>query len=620
MDRKTVTGYVLILAIVMGYVFLTKKNVDEAQVQDQQKDSTELVTQPADTAQRATTIQPGTATPDDSNRLESVSPAQKDSVEAGLQKTDRNPEVFGQMENEVLQLRISSHGGRITGANLKEYERYDSTELSLIGSNHNSFNYILPVGQRVVNTQDIDFEKVSSSDTQQVWEHNFPEGGKIRYTYTLTKGYRVHFNMQLVGMEDIIPKRFTGFDLNWNLGLHRQESDAESERDATSVYYKYFSEKGISSLSDAGNDEEKLQSNVHWISFRQKFFNSTLIFPQGLKEGDSKIEIREPEEGDTMLEYASAALYVPYDFNTGEGQKMDFFFGPNHFQTLKKEKIKLEKIIPMGSNIIGLVNKWIIVPIFNWLNNYFTSYGIIILLLTIIIKLMLIFPMYKIYVSSAKMKLLKPELDEIKAKVGNDMQKMQQEQMKLYKKAGVSPFGGCLPQLIQFPILLAMFRFFPASIELRRQPFLWATDLSTYDVIYQWDAYIPILSNWYGNHISLFTLLMAASTLLYTMMNSSQMGAGGKQMKYIMYLMPLLLLFWFNSYSSGLSYYYFLANMISFGQNWIFRNFIVDDAKLHRQIEANKKKKVSVKKSNWQKRLEKMAQQRGIDPKTGRKK
>lgn len=621
MNRKTLIGYILIGIILFGYVLLTKQNVDQAEIQDQQKDSTEVSVNQRDTVER--TVVTSAVDSDDSNRIDPVKVAPADSLSGELQSTERKPESISSLENGLLKLDISSHGGRIVGAQLKKYKRYDSTALNLVSKQHNDFNYVLPLNSRVVNTQDLDFEVVSSSDTQQVLEHKLPEGGAIRYTYTLGKGYRVYYNMMLVGMDDIVPKRFTGFDLTWNLGMHQQELDIERERDATSIYYKYLSEKGISSLSDASDDDEKLQTNLHWISYKQKFFNSTLIFPQGLKEGDTKVEIRLPQEGDTILEYASSELYIPYDFSTGEGQNLDFYFGPNHFQTLKKEKIKLEKIIPMGSSIIGLVNKWVIVPIFNFLDDYFASYGIIILLLTIIIKLFLIFPMYKIYVSSAKMKLLKPELDELKAKVGNDMQKMQKEQMKLYKQAGVSPFGGCLPQLIQFPILLAMFRFFPASIELRQQPFLWATDLSTYDVIYQWDTYIPILSSWYGNHISLFTLLMGASTLLYTMMNSNQMGGGGpgaNQMKYIMYLMPVALLFWFNSYSSGLSYYYFLANMISFGQNWIFKNFIVDDEKLHRQIQENKKKKVSVKKSNWQKRLEKMAQQRGIDPKTGKRK
>jgi YidC/Oxa1 family membrane protein insertase len=219
--------------------------------------------------------------------------------------------------------------------------------------------------------------------------------------------------------------------------------------------------------------------------------------------------------------------------------------------------------------------------------------------------------MYKIYVSSAKMRLLKPEMDALKEKTGGDMQKFQKEQMKMYKKAGVSPFGGCLPQLIQFPILIAMFRFFPASIELRQKAFLWAEDLSTYDSILELGFNIPF----YGSHVSLFTLLMAASTLLYTMFNAQSSAITG-QMKYIMYFMPFMLLIWFNSYSSGLSYYYFLANMISFGQNWVFKTFIVDEDKLHKQIEQNKKKTVNVKPSRFQKKLEEMAKKRGIDPKT----
>ena len=338
---------------------------------------------------------------------------------------------------------------------------------------------------------------------------------------------------------------------------------------------------------------------------------STLIFPEGLKESGTTVATAEVNSDNYVEDYRST-YSIPYDFNSNFNQHMQFYFGPNHYQTLKKLDVNLERTVSLGWGIIGWVNKYLIIPVFNWLSNFSNNYGLIILLLTLIIKGLLILPMYKIYVSSAKMKLLKPELEEIKAKTGGDMQKMQQEQMKLYKKAGVSPFGGCLPQLIQFPILIAMFRFFPSSIELRHKAFLWADDLSTYDSVFTFPNGFEI--PWYGDHISLFTLLMAGSSILYTLYNTQSTGMTG-QMKWIMYLMPVMLLVWFNSYSAGLSYYYFLANMITFGQNFFFKTFIVDDAKLHKQIEANKKKKVTVKKSRFQKRLEDMAKKRGIDPK-----
>lgn len=621
MDRNTIIGYILIVAIFVGYLFLTQRNVEDASVQEQYRDSVaaamhlEDSLRVVDSMESAQAQAAAIAVSDSTGTLDST-----DSTAQAEQVAEVTPEVLYVLENDVLKVSVTNHGGGIARVELKDYKKFDSTDLVLLEPSTTEFSYLIPLNDRVINTGDEIFDRVSSDDSTLVVENTVAGGGRIRYTYKITDTYKVDYAFQLIGMANEIPGRHNGFDLEWFVGLHQQEKDLKRERDATSVYYKYKAESGIHSLSDASDEEEELHTNLQWVSYKQKFFNSTLIFPEGLSEGGTKVEIKKPDT-DTVLEYASSSYWVPYNARTEETVNLEFYFGPNHYQTLKKEGIGLEKIIPMGKWIIGWVNKWLIVPIFNFLNRFISNYGLIILLLTIIIKGMLLFPMYKIYVSSAKMKLLKPELDELKAKYGGDMQRMQQEQMKLYKQAGVSPFGGCLPQLIQFPILLAMFRFFPSSIELRQQGFLWATDLSSYDVIYSWTTHIPFISNYYGNHISLFTLLMAGSTLLYTAMNTSQMsaGAGGNQMKYIMYLMPVFLLFWFNNYSSGLSYYYFLANMITFGQNWVFRNFIVDDAKLHRQIQENKKRKGTVKKSNWQKRLEKMAKQRGIDPKTGQR-
>jgi YidC/Oxa1 family membrane protein insertase len=283
---------------------------------------------------------------------------------------------------------------------------------------------------------------------------------------------------------------------------------------------------------------------------------------------------------------------------------MHFYFGPNHYQILKSQGHNLEKQIPLGWGIFGWVNRFIVIPIFNFLNGFNWSYGIIILILTIAIKLLLLPLTFKAYLSQAKMKVLKPEVDEIQGKFKEEPMKLQQEMMALYRKAGVSPLGGCLPMLLQMPILIAMFRFFPQSIELRQQSFLWATDLSTYDSILDLSFTIPF----YGDHVSLFTLLMTVSTLLITKVNSSSQMTN-PQMKWMMYLMPIVFLGVFNSYSAGLSYYYFLANMISIGQQYLFRSFVNED-EIHRKIQENKKK--PTKKSKFQQRLEKMAKDRGM--------
>ena len=286
---------------------------------------------------------------------------------------------------------------------------------------------------------------------------------------------------------------------------------------------------------------------------------------------------------------------------------MSMYFGPNHYKTLKQYDLALEKQIPLGWGIFGWVNRFCVIPVFNFLSGFNLNYGIIILILTVLIKIVLLPLTYKAYLSTAKMKVLKPEVDEINLKFGtDDPMKKQQTVMALYRKAGVNPLGGCLPMLLQMPILIAMFRFFPSSIELRQQPFLWATDLSTYDSIYNFGFEIPF----YGDHVSLFTLLMTVSTIIYTRMNNQLTGDNPQmaQMKWIMYLMPIVFLGVFNNYAAGLSYYYFLANMLTFGQQWLIKRFVDEDA-IHRKIQENKKKPESAKKSSFQQKLETMAKQ-----------
>ena len=300
-----------------------------------------------------------------------------------------------------------------------------------------------------------------------------------------------------------------------------------------------------------------------------------------------------------MAEYATD-LVLPIKHTASETYGMDFYFGPNHFQTLKTFDLGLEKQVPLGWGIFGWVNRFIVIKTFNWLDSFNLNYGLIIFILTLIFKVIL-FPLtYKSYLSAAKMKVLKPEIDELKAKYEKEPQKIQAEQMKLFQKAGVNPLGGCFPLLLQFPILIALFNFFPSSIELRQQPFLWADDLSSYDSILD----LPFTIPFYGAHVSLFTLLMTVSTIIYTRMNNQITGATG-QMKYIGYIMPLVFLPVLNSYSSALSYYYFLANMITFAQQWAVRRFVIDEEAIHRKMQENKKK--PVKRSKFQERLESMS-------------
>jgi len=355
-------------------------------------------------------------------------------------------------------------------------------------------------------------------------------------------------------------------------------------------------------LAETKDLKEDLKTPVQWVAFKQQYFNTSLISDQVFDNG---VVESKSDETKKFVKILTANMGLAYNHGEKESYGMKFYFGPNHYKTLAALDIQLEKVVPMGWGIFGWVNKYLTVNVFYFLGQYISSFGLIILLLTVIVKTILFPLVYKSYLSSAKMRVLKPEIDEVKAKYGNDMTKVQQENMKLYRKAGVNPMGGCLPVLLQMPILIAMFQFFPSAFELRQKAFLWSHDLSSFDSIYNLPFSIPF----YGDHVSLFTLLMTVSTLVYTMYNNQMTGVTG-QMKYISYFMPVAFLGFFNNYASGLTYYYFLSNLFTIGQQLLIRGF-VDDKALHKQIQENKKKPVT--KSRFQQKLEDMAKKRGID-------
>ena len=364
------------------------------------------------------------------------------------------------------------------------------------------------------------------------------------------------------------------------------------------------------SKTEVAEAEEELQSGLKWISFKQKFFSYALISKDSFDGAFVEMHTKSRPSNSRYQKSMSANIEIPYDgLNEDNTIAMSYYFGPNDFKELKQYDINLEKQIPLGGKLVAWINRLIVIPVFDWLGQYGWNYGIVILILTLIIKICLMPIAFKSYMSSAKMRVLKPEIDEINERYPkpDDAMKKQQAIMDLYKKAGASPMSGCLPMLLQFPVLVAIFRFFPSSIELRQQSFLWADDLSTYDSILDLPFNIPF----YGDHVSLFTLLMTAATLLYTYINNKQMQqAQGSQampgMKLMMYLMPIMFLGIFNSYSAGLSYYYLLVNLFTFLQMYLFKIFINED-RLRRKIEQAKKK--PVKKSNFQKRLEEMQKQ-----------
>ncbi len=587
MDKKSIIGYVLIFIILLVTFYFNQQNAAEIEAQAQTEDSLKSVNHLKDSlsAPKSATL---------SSITDTASTAIIPVIDTFIAKTYS-------IENSKLKIAISNKGGRMMGVLLKGLKKYDSTDLYLLNNPNDTFNYKINLKDGVViNTSDLNFVPSASSKSAIVMDAKV-NGGTVRMTYKLkTQSYCLTYNLELINFHDIIPQSGNYIEFDWVSNIGLAERTISDERSTSTVFYKYKTDESVESLSTTENEEKKLQKGVEWFSFKQKFFNTTLISKTGIME-DVTVNVEIPvDENPTCIKKMTASAVLPYEFNPNQKYEFEFYIGTNHYPTLTAQKIGLQQVISLG--FFGWVSKYMIIPIFNWLATFIQNFGLVILMLTLIIKLLLFPLVYKSYVSSAKMRILKPEIDEIKEKHGSDMTKVQQENMKLYKRAGVSPMGGCLPMLLQLPILLAMFNFFPASYELRQKAFLWANDLSTFDSVFELGFNIPF----YGTHISLFTLLMTVSTLLYTRMNNQLTGVSG-QMKWISYLMPILFLGFFNNYASGLTYYYFLGNMITFGQNVLIRKFFVDEVKLHKQIEENKKKPVVIKKSGFQKRLEDMA-------------
>ena len=504
---------------------------------------------------------------------------------------------FQVIENDKLKIKVANKGGRIISVILKEYQTFDSLTLDLFDSDSSRFNLQFTTGQNI-NTSDLYFVAEQSSNTLSM-KLMADESHYVEYLYTLTDDYLIDFDIRFIGMESIIPSGINYMNLEWQMKTPQTEKSKTNQDMYTGIQYQYSADNEGDYLSFTSTDEDKINARLNWVAFKQQFFSAIFIANDGFEKPTHLTSTK--NEGSKFIKDLDAKFELPYQHKVDEQLSFQFYFGPNHYKTLKAYNKGFEELVPLGWGIFGWVNQYIIIEIFDFLSKYFTSYGIIILLLTLIIKIVLAPFTYKAFLSQAKMKVLKPEIDKINDKLkGKDPMKAQQETMGLYRKAGVNPMGGCLPMLFQFPILIAMFRFFPASIELRQESFLWADDLSSYDSIYNLGFNIPF----YGDHISLFTLLMTVSTLLYTRMNSSMATGQMAQMKWMMYLMPIMFLGFFNNYAAGLSYYYFLANMFTFTQQY-FMKIMINEDEILAQLEANKKKPAKPK-SKFQKKLEEM--------------
>ncbi|PUZ24558.1 YidC/Oxa1 family membrane protein insertase [Chitinophaga costaii] len=608
MDRNSVIGFVLLGALLVAYLTISNRQESAAKLEKIRKDSIAQAnlpkTAPVDTVAQAA----GVAV--DSARL-----AGEYGTFAAAAGGNEQTTI---LENNVVKIIFTNKGGDAQSVQLKNFKTFDGGPLMLQEGSLNRLALQLPAAGHTLNTADLYFTPAYTEvNGAKTLTYHLPTSNPeqyLEYIYTLQpNSYLVDFTVRAVGLENVLVPGTNALTMQWNAQAGKQEQDMQNERTNNQVHYQTEAGKhDFFTLSRTSH--EQLSNPLQWVSFKQQFFNVALIAKDKHNFNSADFNTQVPESGN-IVGISYATLQLPYDRSHDFRFPMEIYYGPNHYKTLKSYNIGLENIIPLGSGIffwVKYVNKWVIIPVFNFLSGFIHNYGVIIILLTIFIRLLISPFTYQSYVSQAKMKVLKPELDELRAKYADDQQAFGVEQMKLFKSAGVSPLGGCLPALLQLPILVAMYNFFPSSIELRQQSFLWAKDLSTYDSILNFSFNIPF----YGNHVSLFTLLMTATSLILAFYNRGMADQSNPVMKYMPFVFPIMLLGIFNKLAAALTFYYFLSNTISIILQWVLQNLVIDHAKIHAQIQENKKKPTT--KSKWAERLEEM-QKRQQEAQRGKK-
>ena len=525
------------------------------------------------------------------------------------------------LENDVLKVDFSSEGGKIAKVTLKKYDTYvtgDTTNVVPYNGATDYYSFTLPAGAGYIETRDLSFKAVAQNDSTVLMKLDLDGGAMWGIRYTLGKGESYVVKMDIVqeNIENVFASNMSDITMSWHQKMARNEKGKTFEERNSTIYYKYLNDSP-DYLTENGDQSEELEQEVKWISFKNQFFSSVMVPKTSIKRALVTTQDIKDQPGYLKVLDVKDAI-ISYSTKSENPASFDMLFTPNLYPLLSsydeqlnaEDDLELTRLIPLGWGIFRWVNTYLVIPIFTFLGGFISNYGIIILLLTIIVKIILFPFTYKSYMSQAKMRVLAPEIQAINEKYPKpeDAMTKQQKTMELYSKAGASPFSGCLPMLLQMPILIALFAFFPSCIELRGQSFLWATDLSAPDAIFSWTTHIPLISTYFGNHVSLFCLLMTATNIIYTHINMQNQpgGAAMPGMKWMMYLMPVMFLFFFNDYASGLSYYYFLSLLITIVQTYSFR-FIVDEEKVRAQMLANAKK--PRKKSGFMARLEEAQRQ-----------
>lgn len=607
MNKNTLIGILLMGAILVGFSVYNSRQFKQQQEVQRVQDSIarerqleyakELALQQEQAAASGEAVQTQTAPQNqynytyNNNLLEEASKAEAE---------------YFTLENSKLKATYTSRGAQAYQVQVKNYYTHDSLDLNLVKADESQFGINFYTNQ-TLNTKDFTFKAVESTDSTLVMRLYFSENSYLEHSYYLPfDSYMVDFNFRMVNMGNTIPKNVTQFDLAWNMNLPRLEKGYENEKNYSTVDFKYPNDKEIENLGmrkEKGHKE--ITTKVSWFAFQQQFFSAILMANDCFSSGDLSYTLYKEGDPSNNLMACTSNMQFPIAYGEDINVSFKFYYGPNLFKTLKSYNYGFEKIVPLGGWLVRWINRLVIIPVFDLFSKFIASYGIIILLMTILLKLVISPLTIKSYMSSAKMRVLKPEIDKINAKYPKqeDAMKKQQETMDLYKKSGVSMFGGCLPMLLQFPVLFAMFRFFPASFELRQQSFLWAADLSAYDSIWNMPFRIPL----YGDHVSLFAILSSVTMFFYSKMTAKDMGSNPqmKGMQFMtVYFMPIMMLFICNNLSSALCYYYLLSNLITMLQTWVIRKYFVDEEKIFAKLKENSAKAKTKPKSKWQMRLE----------------
>ena len=618
MDKNTWLGFLLIAAIIIGFSMLNRPSKEELAEQQRIQDSI-AIAQPQE-ADEQRVSQESTAQLEQSTN--NATPISQDSLQAQLQavygtfaQAAQGTEQLVTVENKVLRLTLSTHGGVIKRAELLDYRANGDSinPLSLFRGDESSMAFkLITANNRILQTSNLYFTPIVSNDNKKVTMRlqTEQEDTYLDFIYTLSEDYMVDFDIQANNMQTVLAQNTNSMEMVWQQLIPQQEKGRTFEERYSQLQYM-LAGGDIEKLSESKDDSEKESARVRWIGYKDQFFSTVLIADDAFTSSSEFESIVQAKHSGYIKQY-STHTSVPFDITGKQATGMRFYLGPNHYHTLKAydddvardERLHLNELVPLGWKIVSWINTILVIPMFDLFTSWGLHIGIVILLMTLVIKLIILPFVFVSYKSSAKMRALKPQIDAINEKYpAEKMQERQAATMQLYQQAGVNPMSGCLPMLFQFPVLMAMFWFLPTAIELRGKSLFWAEDLSTYDAVFQWGFEIPFL----GDHLSLFCLLMTIVNVVYTYitMQSQATDPNMKFMKYMMYAMPVMFLFIFNDYAAGLSYYYLVSLFFTILQTMIFR-WTLNDKKMLEEIEKNKKNKAGKPKSGFMKRLEEM--------------